>query len=208
MVKTCPHCGAEIKIKDKFCEECGVKIPSEEEQNKIRKEKVEKKEKEKKEKENFLRKILISFLILLIVAGVVFLPTKTQSYTVQVPYTTTEPYETEEAYEVQVPYQEQEAYTDYETKYVSETVTKDNCDSDSRCSCTQKSWFGLGDTCVECSCRMPTDVPVTKFRTVTKYKTETRYKTVTKYKEVKKMKDEIRYRKVNWLFNECFYNCG
>lgn len=207
MSKTCLHCGAEIGLKDKFCEECGLKVPSEEEEQKKRKEKIEQKKKEKEKQKGFLRRALIVLIVLVIAAGVIFLPTKTQSYTIQVPYTTTEPYETEEPYEVQIPYQEQEAYTDYETKYVSQTVTKDNCDSDSRCSCTQKSWFGLGDTCVECDCRMPTDVPVTKLRTVTKYRTETRYKTVTKYREVTKMKEEVRYRKINWLFNECFYNC-
>jgi len=146
-------------------------------------------------------------LSLIIVAGVVFLPTKTQSYTVQVPYTAVESYEAEEPYEEKVPYQEQEAYEDYETKYVSQTVQKDNCDSDSRCTCSQTSWFGLGDTCVLCDCRIATDVPVTKLRTVTKYRTETKFRTVTKTREVTKMKDEIKYRKVNWLFNECFYNC-
>lgn len=207
MVKKCLHCGAEISTKDKFCEECGIKIPSEEEEQKIRKEKIDKAKEKKVKSKKSTRLTLIVLLFLIIVAGVVFLPTKTQPYTVQVPYTATETYEAEEPYEVKLPYEEQEAYDDYETKYVAQTVKKDYCDSDSRCSCTQKSWLGLGDTCIECTCRMPTDVPVTKLRTVTKYRTETKFKTVTKTRDVTKMKEEIRYRKVNWLFNECFYNC-
>jgi len=145
--------------------------------------------------------------VLLTVAGIVFLPTKTQAYTIQVPYTDQEPYQTQEAYTIQVPYQTQEAYTGYESVTKSKTVKENDCDYSNSCTCTQTSWFGLGSTCVECSCTYQESVPTTKYQTVTKYKDETRYRTVTKYRDVTKFRDETRYRKVNWIFGECFYNC-
>lgn len=236
MTKTCSHCGKKFEQKDKFCDDCGVELPkTKKEELKIREERAKK---EKSEKEFFKRNAKIALIIIgvvLVVSAIVFIPTKTQAYTIQVPYASTEKYQTQEPYTVQVPYQAEEAYQETETYYESVPVQKqvpyttkeyydkevDYCDGAVECTCTQAS-FWYPDKCIKCSCyklitnyRTETTYqnvaktrPITKYRTVTKYTTETRYQTVTKSRDVTLYKDETRYRKVNWIFNECFYSCG
>lgn len=207
MVRKCHECGAKVESKYKFCDECGEKLLSKKEEQELKKEQRED-EKRREERRKKLKKNAPKIaLILCILALIILLPTKTQYYNVQVPYKTTEPYQAQESYTVQVPYQAQESYTVNKEVTRTRIVKEDNCDSSSGCVCTQKSWLGLGNTCVECSCDYQSNVPVTEYRTVTKYRTETKYRTVTKYREVTKEKTEQRTRKVNWLFNRCLFSC-
>ena len=64
------------------------------------------------------------------------------------------PYKAVELYNVQEPYTDTEPYRSNENSK--------GCDDDPACSCTHKSWLGLG-ACDSCSC--------TRTRTVTRYRT-------------------------------------
>lgn len=204
----CLHCGAIVSKKDKFCETCGLELPKgKKEEQKLRKEKIKEIHESEKYRKKVKKRILIYFLIILISLGVIFIPTKRVPYQVEVPYTTQESYQTTEAYQTTEPYQTQEAYTDYEKKTFTEEVQESDCDKKTGCSCNGYAWFGLG-ACNQCNCEVIRDVPVTKYRTVTKYQTVTKYRPVTKYQTVTRTKMETRYRMVNWIFGECFYNCG
>lgn len=168
--------------------------------------------------------------IFLIVAFILFVPTKTVTYEIEVHYTATEnytekePYQTQESYQVQEPYQTTDTYidtlpveqsvpyTDYETIVRNAPSGRyyPNCSSD--CTCTDYSfWTG---NCIQCTCWIPvtkykTEIvykevqkerPVTKYKTVTKYRTITKYKDVVKTREVLKTRMETREMEVNWIW--------
>jgi len=172
----------------------------------------------------------IVLVVVLVALFLIFVPTKSFYYTVQVPYESTEyytekePYEAQESYEVQVPYTTTEtyydtvpvevsvAYTDYEDKVYTAPSGQYYPSVTSPCRCTNYNFWGQ---CIQETCQYP----VTKYRTeiqqqtiektrpVTQYSTETRYRTVTRYQDVQKsrtimkIRDEQRQKQINWVFS-------
>jgi hypothetical protein len=190
--------------------------------------KVKKIERNVKSRGNLV--FIIGITIFLLTVFILFGPTKTVTYQVEVSYTDTEhytekePYETQEDYTVQEPYQTTEYYTDQvpveqSVPYTDyDTVIHDapsgsyytDCGS---CSCTKYTfWTGQ---CVQCTCRVAVtryqtqivykdiqkERPVTKYQTVTKYRTVTQYRDVDKTREVIKIRLEERQMEVNWIWN-------
>ena len=157
---------------------------------------------------------LIPFVIfasLLFIGGAIILPTKVLTYQEEVPYIDKEqytvevPYESVESYIVQVPYETTEQYVESIPYQETEDKYYTNCDSTSGCSCTHRSWLGLGP-CDQCQCTVTQYKDVIKEKAVTKYRDETRYRTVTKTRteirerEVRKTRIETKQKEVNWLF--------
>lgn len=190
----------------------------------------------KKEKESFFEKHKSNILffsgifVFVLIAFILFVPTKTVTYEVEVAYTDTEvyyekePYETQEAYQTQEPYEAVEyyidtvpveqsvPYTDYEYVAYDAPPGQYYSDCGSGCSCTKYSfWTG---NCTQCTCQVPvtryrTEIvyqaiqkerPVTKYMTVTKYRTVTKYKDIEKTREVIKTRMEPREMEVNWIW--------
>jgi hypothetical protein len=211
----CEKCGFNGKTTDKYCNECGAKIPDGRTTN------------EQHEGTPIDRYILVSVAIIMaiVIAG----PTKTVYVPIEVPYedveyyTDSEPYDAQEQFEVPVPYEAMETYTDivptlvsvpyidYEDKtYYAPPGTHYSNLTDG-CRCTNYVW---GD-CVEATCSYPVtkyrtetqDKQVEKTRPVTKYNTETQYRKVTRYRDIQKsrtiikMRTEQRPHEVNWLLN-------
>lgn len=171
---------------------------------------------------------LIGTTIFLIALFLIFAPTSTSHYEVEVYYTDTEtytekvPYEVQEAYEVQEPYEGIESFTDtvpieQSVPYIDYEEVVSNAPSgqyyaswDSNCSCTN---YNL-EWCIQLTCQVATtrymteivyekiekERPVTKYRTVTKSRTVTKYRDVQNTRNVIKTKMEPREMEVNWLF--------
>lgn len=185
---------------------------------------------EKKVKMKGSSSYFIIVIIFLLVGFIIFAPTRTFNYEVEVfytdseTYTEKEPYDAQEAYEVQVPYESVEYYTDTvpinrSVPYTDYEYIVYNAPSlqiypswDSGCSCTDSSFWRGG--CIQVTCRVAqtrykTEIayeqiqkerPVTKYRKVTKYRTITKYSDVQKTRDIIKTKMEPREMEVNWLF--------
>ena len=144
--------------------------------------------------------------ILILVAGVILLPTKIVKSSVQVPYIDIEeysvevPYEAIEEYVESVPYEVTEQYVE-SIPYTEDVVQRD-CNENTGCVCTGTHWFW--GYCESCTCTNYKDV--IKEKTVTKYRDETKYKTITKTRteirerEIERERTEETQREVNWLF--------
>lgn len=141
-MKHCVHCDKDFSEDKTYCDSCGKKLKIKE---------------EKKHHHSEKTKIptwaipWIVFGVLLVSAGILLLPTKVMSYTVEVPYIDTEkytvevPYEDVEEYTVQVPYDTKEQYVESvpvqkeeKIKYVGEWV-----------KCSSSGFFSTGESTVK-----------------------------------------------------------
>ena len=170
--------------------------------------------------QKFYRILTIGLCVMIVIIGLVFVPTKTISQNIEVAYTATETYYEKEPYTVKESYQEQEPYQTTETYFDKVPVEVsvpyqvvefyyDIFDSGSAgyygtpyqtdCYCTRSSplYIGtkvMGQGCVQLTCK--------RSRTVTKYRTEIQEKSiqkerpVTKYRIVDKTRDITKYRDV------------
>lgn len=144
---------------------------------------------------------LVVFVSLLIITGIILLPTKVLSYQVEVPYIDKEqytievPYEDVEEYTVQVPYETKEQYIE------SAPYTEQEPYQDMECA-----FLGLFCKSVTKYRTVTKYKDIIKEKTVTKYRDETKYRKVTKTRtetrerEVRKTRMETRQKEVNWLF--------
>lgn len=148
----------------------------------------------------------------LLVMFLLFAPTRTHFYNVDVPYEDVEyyfekePYDYQEEYEAQEPYQTTETYYDKVPVTKTETNTAPSGQHFSSCSgschCTRYSI----SYCVECTCdvveykTVKKERPVTKYKAVTKTRTSTGYRDVQKQRAVTKFRQEERQYETNWLF--------
>src|SRR3989344_4665871 len=108
-MKHCHKCDKEFSEDKIYCDSCGKKLKIKEEKKHYHSEKA---------KIPTWAIPWIVFGVLLVIAGVLLLPTKVMSYAVEVPYIDTEkytvevPYEDVEEYIVQVPYETKEQYVE------------------------------------------------------------------------------------------------
>ena len=193
-MKHCPKCNKDFSEDKKYCDDCGKKLK-------------EKEHHHKKDKSIYKFNIapwLIPWIIfgsLLVLTGILLLPTKVVSYQVEVPYigkeqyTVEVPYEDVEEYTVQVPYETKEQYVE------SAPYTEKESYQDTECA-----FLGLFCQSVTKYRNVTKYKDVIKEKTVTKYRDEIRYKKVTKTRtetrerEVRKTRIETRQKEVNWIF--------
>src|SRR3989338_5875751 len=189
-VKYCHNCNKDFPEDRTYCDTCGKKLSV----------KVEKEHNPYHREHHNKSKVApwlipwIVFGVLLVIAGILFLPTKVLSYQVEVPYIATEkytievPYEDVEEYTVQVPYETQETYIE-SIPYTEQQPYQE---------CFIICWTNYRN--------VTKYKDVTKTKTVTKYRDETRYKKVTKTRtetrerEVRKTRTETKQKEVNWIF--------
>jgi len=196
-MKHCTKCNKDFSDNKKYCDTCGKELKT----------KVEKEHHTKKEKDTYKFSIAPGVMpwlvigVLLVIAGIILLPTKVLSYQIEVPYID------KETYTVQVPYEDVEEYTvtvPYETEetYI-ETIPVEEQESYQVTECAFLGLFCEGVT----KYRTVTNYKdIVKTKTVTKYREETRYRTVpktrteTREREVRKTRTETKQKEVNWIF--------
>jgi hypothetical protein len=157
--------------------------------------------------------------IVLLIACLVVIPTRTATYTVEVAYTGTEtyyekePYVMQESYQEQEPYQTTETYTDtvpvpvsvpfqdyeYSYKNYDAGAGKYFGSVPTGCSCSATQNMNdqdgvFGPLCVQLNCLVAN--PVTGYRTEMQQQSIEKERPVTKYQAVTKIRNVTRYQDV------------
>lgn len=215
MKKFCPQCGENISTKMKFCPNCGLTLESQNsDQSEMKKNNIN------------LKTIpalntltIIGICIFFILVFLIFVPTKTTTYSVEVAYTDTEtyyekePFVVQESYQEKVPYQTTETYTDivpvpvsvpyqdYEYSYKTYDSGTDKYYSSipTGCVCSSNRYNydkdGVyGALCVQLTCQIAT--PVTKYRTETQQQSIQKERPVTEYRTETKTRSVTQYQDV------------
>ncbi len=146
---------------------------------------------------------LLKIALLIVIIGLIAIPTKTISENVDVPYEDTETYLANESYRDYVFVYEQETWQEAHTSSVGHESPEGyywkSCVSPCSCSHytsnpnTVPSYY-----CDECSC--PNTQTYSQSRNVPVAKEVTKYRTVQKTRNVTKYRSEIQPAEVNWIF--------